>query len=113
MALSDFFQPCVMMDRITTTDPLAGIVQSWQEGAEFEAGIASDATTTARIAYQQGARRMYTVVTPENILLEPGDRIKRKADGLLIKITSYGLDMTPPGMSDIRCHQVSGEAVTV
>ena len=112
MALSDFFVPCAMMDKVTVTDELAGIAQSWKEGAHFKAGIVTNQTTEARIAYQTGAKTIYTIVTDELITLEPGDRVKRLSDGLVLKVTSHSRDMTTPAVSQVKFSQVNAEAVT-
>lgn len=113
MALQDFFVACAMMDRVTASDDLAGIVQTWQEGAHFRAGIATAQTTEAKIAYQTGAKTIYTVVTEEAITLSAGDRIKRLSDGLVLKITSNAADMTTPAVSVVKFRQANAEAVTV
>lgn len=112
MALTDFFVECAMMDKMTVKDELAGIATYWQEGAHFRAGIATKSSTEARIAYQTGAKTMYTVVTDEMIELAAGDRIKRLSDGLMLKITSNAADMTTPAISTVKFRQVNAEAVT-
>ena len=112
MALSDFFVDCAMMDKVTQTDDLAGIAVHWQEGAHFRAGIATNQTTQARIAYQTGAKTLYTIVTDEMIVLSAGDRVKRLSDGLVLKVTSNAADMTTPAVSQVKFRQVNAEAIT-
>lgn len=113
MALSDFFVSCAMMDRVTVSDELAGIAQYWQEGAHFKAGIVTNQATEAKIAYQTGAKTMYTIVTDELCALETGDRVKRLSDGLVLKVTSNARDMETPAVAQVKYRQVNAEAVTL
>lgn len=112
MALEDNFKACRMMDKRTSADGYGGIVVRYEPGAEFMAGIVTDSSAEARVAYQQGLKRIYTIVTPELVVLSQGDVIRREEDGLLIRVTSNGIDMRPPGYSTLRFSQVQGEAVT-
>lgn len=111
MALTDFFEPFAMMDRITHEDDLAGIVHTWQEGAHFRAGITTKQSTQARIAYQDGAKVMYTIVIPETMDLQKDDRVKRLSDGLFLRITSNAQDMTTPAAAQMKFRQVTAEAI--
>ena len=112
MALEDNFKACRMMDKTTAPDGYGGIKVTYVPGAEFMAGIVMDSSTEAKIAYQQGMKRMYTIVTPELVTLSQGDMVRREEDGLVMRVTSNGIDMKPPGYSAMKFSQVTAEAVT-
>lgn len=112
--IQDFFEDVIIMDKRTHTDPIAGTSSSWEEGAAIKAGVVVDNTTAARVAYQSGARVMYTVVFSDVYELAVGDRIKRVKDGTIMEVKSSPGDMTPPpnvpsGLMSFR--QVRAEAV--
>lgn len=113
MALQDFFVPCRIMDRKSVPDGYGGFTYQYVDGAKFSAGISTDSSTEARIAYQQGLKVMYSVVTGELVSLKQGDVIKRISDGLLLRITSDAVDMTTPAVAKVKFRKVTAEAVKV
>ena len=113
MALSDFFEDCVLLDRRTQADQLAGLVETWVDGAELRLGIATNNSTAAQIAYQSGAKVMYTVVMTVDTALALGDRIRRKRDGLVLKLVSDPADMTTPSVAVEKFKQARAEAVRI
>ena len=113
MALSDFFEDCVLLDKRTQADQLAGVVETWVDGAALRLGIATNNSTPAQIAYQSGAKVLYTVVMPLTVPLALNDRIRRKRDGMVLKLVSDPADMTTPGMATVQYKQARAEAVRV
>ena len=111
MALSDFFEDCVLLDRRTQTDPLAGVVESWVDGAALRLGITTSNSVAAQIAYQSGAKVLYTVVMPADTHLALNDRIRRVRDGMVLRLTSDPADMTTPGVAVEQYKQARAEAV--
>lgn len=114
--VQDYFEDVVIMDKRTHTDNIAGTSTSWVEGAKIKAGVVVDNTTAAKIAYQNGAQVMYTVVYSDMVELSIGDRLKRVKDGTVMTVKSSPADMTPPPnvpseMMNFR--QVRAEAVKV
>lgn len=94
--VQDFFEDVLIMDKRTHTDAIAGTSVSWVEGASFRAGIVTDSSTAARVAYQNGAKVMYTIVYSDTVSLSVGDRVKRVKDGTIMTVTSSPADMSPP-----------------
>ena len=111
--IEKFFEAAIIMDKRTVTDQISGTSSVWVEGAQIRAGIVTDSTTAAKIAYQNGAKIMYTVVYTGEYDLDIGDRIKRVKDGTIMVIKSSPADMTPPeGASEMMAfRQVRAEAV--
>lgn len=111
MALQDFFVEMCMMDRNSVSDGMGGVVPNYTEGAHFMAGITTNQSTQARVAYQQGLKTMYTIVFKPTVTLAYGDRVKRISDGLVFKVTSNARDMTTPAAAALQMSQVTAEVV--
>jgi hypothetical protein len=111
--IEKYFEDVIIMDKRTVTDQISGTSSVWVEGALIRAGIVTDSTTAAKIAYQNGAKIMYTVVYTGEYDLDIGDRIKRIKDGTIMVVKSSPADMSPPdGASDMmQYRQVRAEAV--
>lgn len=111
-----FFEDVVIMDKRTHTDSISGTSTSWVEGAKIKAGVVTDNSTAAKIAYQSGAQVMYTVVYTDPVELSVGDRLKRLKDGTIMTVKSSPADMTPPPhvpSEMMAFRQVRAEAVKV
>lgn len=115
IGVEKYFEDAVIMDKRTVTDQISGTSSVWVEGAKIRVGIVTDSSTAAKIAYQNGAKVMYTVVYTGDYDLDIGDRIKRVKDGTIMVVKSSPADMSPPdGASDeMRFRQVRAEAVKV
>lgn len=111
MALDDFFEPFIMQDWSSAPDGLGGLTWTLTDGASFLAGISTDSSTEAKIAEKNGMKKIYTIVTPQTVVLEQNDRVKRVRDGKLYRITSDSADMTTPVVSGMKFSQVSAEVV--
>lgn len=113
--VQDYFEDVVIMDKRTHNDLISGTSTSWVEGATFKAGVVTDNSTAAKIAYQNGALVMYTVVYSDMVELSIGDRLKRVKDGTVMTVKSSPSDMTPPNVSSemMNFRQVRAEAVRV
>lgn len=111
MLLSDYFEACTLLDRRTHEDPLEGIREEWVDGAELMLGITTNNSTQAQIAYQNGAKVLYTVVMPLTVQLALNDRIRRHRDGAVLRLTSDPSDMTTPGVATVQFKQARAEAI--
>lgn len=111
MALDDYMVDFCMLDKRTVEDGYGGVTTEHVEGARFKAGITTNQSNEAKIAYQQGLKVIYTLVFKPTIALENGDRVKRLSDGLVLRITSKSRDMTTPARANLRMSQVSAEVI--
>ena len=84
---------------------------TYTPGAEFRAGIATVATSEAVVAYANGTKTIYTVVTDELTSLAQNDVIRRENDGLTLRITSNAADMTTPAVAQVKFRQVTAERI--
>ena len=109
--LSDYFEPFVMQDWKSAPDGFGGLTWELSDGAEFMAGITTNSSNEAQIAMQNGMKTIYTIVHPITLTLEKDDRVKRKKDGRLYRITSNSADMTTPGVAQVQYSQVTAEVV--
>lgn len=101
----------VILDTATVPDGFGGYDEVLKEGAPFDAAATMKSTTDAQIAYQQGMKRIYAVVTKQTVKLKQGMKIKRVHDGLMLRVTSNADDMQTPSMSDLAFAQVSAEVI--
>lgn len=109
--LSQSFTTACKLDLTSESDGFGGFVETWKEGATFDAAFAMNGTTDAQIAQQSGQKRLFTVLTKQTAALRFNDRIKRLSDGLVLRITSNAADMATPGSSDLKLYQVTAEAI--
>lgn len=110
--LADYFEPVQLMDVRTVADGLGGFQTILTPGAEIRAGITTDSSHQAMIAYQQGLKTIYIVVTDENSPLAFGTIIKRldpKHGGMLLRVTTDAGDMTTPKNAVVKFCQVQAE----
>lgn len=111
--IEKYFEDVIIMDKRTVSDPISGTSSVWVDGATIRAGVVTDSSTAAKIAYQNGARVMYTVAYTGEYDLDIGDRLKRVKDGTIMTVKSSPADMTPPsGASEMmQFRMVRAEAV--
>lgn len=107
--LDSAYEPFVMMDQQSTRDSYGTISRVWTEGAKFEAAATYDTSIQARAAGVQGVTSLYTVTTPRGVTLNYYDVIKRLSDGLVLRITSRGLDKATPKEAGLDMRQVTAE----
>ena len=113
MARHDFYEDFQIVDYISKPDGLGGVRWDVSEGVVFRAGISTNQSTEAQLAYQTGVRVLYTLVTDKHMELEQGDGVKRLSDGLMLRITSHSRDMQTPAMAEVQYAQVTAEVLTL
>lgn len=100
--LESMMNDCIMMDRLTVSDGMGGFDRTWVEGATFKAFVRKESAPEIRIAGQDEAKEMFTVVVPMTISLEYHDVFKRVSDGAVFRLTSNtkddaaGYEASPP-----------------
>ena len=104
-------EDAVMLDLVSVPDGFGGVVKEWRDGAAFRAAILMKYTTDAEIAYQHGAKRLYTVYTRQIVRLERGDRLRRVSDGRVLRVTSDAVEDKTPGSSALDLYRVQAEVV--
>ena len=90
--LESMMNECVMMDRQTVSDGMGGFTSRWVEGAAFMAFVRKESAPEIKVAEQDGAKEMFTVVVPMTVSLEYHDVFKRKSDGAVFRLTSNTKD---------------------
>ena len=113
MSLEDYFESFIMANRNKRADGMGGEEWTWMEGSEFQAGISTNNTSEAQIAYQAGSRTIFRIVTRKDVILEQKNMIKRVKDGRLYRITSNAWDMETPDAAEVQFWQVNAEVVEV
>ncbi len=111
--LSDAMESCVMLNKQTTNDDYGGFINTWVDGATFNAAIVFDTSIEARVAEVQGVHSLYTVTTPRNVTLQYHDVFRRVRDGKLFRVTSDGDDKYTPASTSLDMRQVTAEELSV
>lgn len=107
--LSEAFEKCTMLDKVTAPDGYGGYITTYRDGAEINCAIVLDSSIEARLAEQQGVTGVYTITTRKNINLQYHDVLRRESDGKIFRVTSDGDDKHTPRMATLNMRQVSAE----
>lgn len=107
--LEDAFEPCVFCVPAKVPDGYGGWMQTWTDGAGFDAAIVYNNGLQAKIAEAQGVKSLYTVTTQKSLTLEFHDVFRRLRDGLVLRVTSDGTDNKTPPSAGLNMRQVSAE----
>lgn len=110
--LQDAMEGCVFLNKQKVNDDYGGYVNTWTEGAQFQAAITFDASMQSRVAEKQGVSSRYTVTTSRDLVLQFNDYFKRIRDGKLFHVTSDGDDLYTPNSATLDMRQVTCEEVT-
>lgn len=112
--LSDFLdEEYAILDRVSMPDPMGGILYGYQEGARFHGKAVMDNSADMRIAQQQGAKTVYTLVVDKKIVLSRSQYVRRVEDGLDFEIKTDTRDMTTPAMAENQFSQATMERVVL
>lgn len=109
--LSDFFEKFYVQNWLSEPDGLGGFKWALKDGVEFDAGISTDNSREARIAYKNGTKTMYTIAFQEILPLEQDDIVRRVKDNRLYRITSNAGDMETPDIAEVKFAQVNAEVI--
>jgi hypothetical protein len=107
--LSEAFEKCIMLDKVTESDGRGGFISTWKDGAEFDAAITFDSSMQARVAEASGVKALYTITTAKNVNLQYHDILKRSSDGKIFRVTSDGDDKKTPASATLNMRQVTAE----
>ena len=107
--LSEAYEKCIMIDKVTTSDGRGGVTTTWKDGAEIKAAIVLDSSMQARIAEKEGVTAMYTITTNRSVILQYHDVIRRESDKKVFRILSDGDDNKTPASASLDMRQVTAE----
>lgn len=102
-------EACVMLDRTTASDGYGGFVESWRDGATFNASIVLDDSTEAQIALAAGAKGIYTIATKKSVNLRFHDVLRRSSDNKVFRVVSDGDDKKTPSTAQLNMRVVKAE----
>lgn len=97
------------MNHVREDDPYGGYLETWPEGATFQAAVIKNSTTQAQVAEKQGIDEIFTIVTKKTVMLDYHDVVKRKSDNAIFRVTSRAVDSAAPNESSIPIVKVSAE----
>ena len=110
--LTEAMEECVFLSKQKTNDGYGGYINTWTDGAQFDAAITFDTSIEARIGEKQGVTSRYTVTTSRDFVLEYNDYFKRVRDGKFFRVTSDGDDRYTPYSAQLDMRQVEAEEIT-
>ena len=102
-------EKCTILNHIREDDPYGGFVQTWTDGATFDATIIKDSTTEAVVAEKQGITEIFTVVTKKSFPLDYHDVFRRESDKQIFRVTSNAKDSEAPEASTVKIAKVTAE----
>lgn len=112
MALSDYLDvDFVVMDKKSSPDPFGGVLYEYTEGAPFKGGMVANNTTEMRIAQQEGAKALYTLVVNKKIVLSRDQIVRRMKDRADFRLTTDTGDMSTPKNAENQFSQATMERV--
>lgn len=104
---------CQILNHSRVDDLFGSTVDSWTEGATFDAAIIKNSTTEATIAEKQGITEIFTVVTRKGFPLAYHDVFKRLSDNAIFRVTSESTDSEAPVRSTVKIAKVTAERWTL
>ena len=107
--LTEYMEPCVIMDKTTSKDGYGGVITTWTEGASIDASITPDGGMNQLVAQQNGWNGSFSVITRKTVVLRNGDVIKRVSDNKLFRIMSDGDDNKTPNSAALNARSVKAE----
>jgi hypothetical protein len=107
--INEMMEPCKILNRIRQDDPYGSWVDTWTEGASFNATIIKNSSTEATVAERQGIKEIFTVVTGKGFPLEYHDVFRRLSDGAIFRVTSESKDSEAPARSTVQIAKVTAE----
>lgn len=107
--LDSMMEKCIILNHIRQDDPYGSIVETWTDGASFDATIIKNSTTEAMIAERQGINELFTVVVKKGISLEYHDAFRRVSDGQIFRVTSSVTDSAAPDASTVKIAKITAE----
>ena len=110
--LAEAMEDCLFMNKSKVNDGYGGYINTWTEGADFQAAITFDTSIQARVGEKQGVTSRYTVTTNRDLVLQYNDYFKRVRDGKLFHVTSDGDDRFTPKSAMLNMRQVEAEEIT-
>lgn len=107
--IDDYIVRCVKLVRKSEPDGEGGFSTTWENGTGFPAAITLSASSEETKGEKKTEKRAYTITVTKAIDLKYHDVIKRETDGLILRVTSGGIDKETPKSAALDMRQVTAE----
>ena len=107
--LNEAFEDFVYMNKAKVDDGYGGTETTWTEGATIQAALVLDNDPQIRVAYAQGVKGLYTLITRRSTTLEYHEVLKRVSNERYYRVTSDGEDKHTPSSAGLDMRVVSCE----
>ena len=104
--IHDFYEQCTKTAKISVSDGLGGMVDTFTDGDVFPAAIALNSENEGAVGEKKSLVKSYNILIPDDVDLFQNDLIKRK-NGEVLRIVSNADDNKVPhfSMLDVKCVQ--------
>lgn len=99
MAVTDYFEDFTLIAVREESDGLGHVYPVVDTLTTFRAGIYMNNTSSAQLAYQEGAKTIATIVTGLDDELEHDDYIRRERDGMIYRVIGDAANNTAPDVA--------------
>lgn len=107
--MDDYISPCIKLIKKSEADGEGGFSTLWEDGPSFPAIITLSASSEATKAEKKTEARTYVVTVAKAVDLNYHDVLKRGSDGLILRVTSSGIDKCTPKSAALDMRQVTAE----
>ncbi|MFI3171752.1 MAG: hypothetical protein R3Y09_06675 [Clostridia bacterium] len=111
MALKDFQNEIIVMNKEFVQDELGGMKKKWTEGITVSVVIERASAFEQSIATQKELGELWVLICSDSINFDRNDYIKYK--GRYMRITSEEIDTPSKASSRVKSHQYQAEVVEV
>lgn len=109
--LSQFEQPCTLLEKRVVDDGESGQHVEWQDGVKFPVYMYRDSSMEARIGEKQGVTSVYDAMVKKDFPLKYDDYYRNDDTGKVFRVTSNPEEKTAPNTSSFKLKAFTAERV--
>lgn len=113
MTARAYMEPFVLLVRLSQDDGMGGAMLQWEDGAAFLGGISHAMAKETEAGGLRAAMVQTVLLHEEGVLLTPGCRVRRVADGAVYRVLGSSEDMRAPRGSMLKICQVPVERLVI
>lgn len=107
--LDDALEPMTIINKSIVDDGYGGTTTVWTDGATIQAAAIYDSSSGTRIAMALGDKSTFNLIVRKDINLDFHTVLRRKSDGLILRITNNSDDLKTPASAKLNTKQYRAE----